>query len=313
MKIGIIGVGYWGKNYARIFNELGHQLYCCDIDKTKRIKGYKFTTDYKQLEVDAVVVSTPPATHYEITKYCLEAGKDVLVEKPITLNAKEAEELVQIAKEEEKILMVGHTFIYNPAVQKLKDYDVGDICYLYSERTGLGLIRNDVNSMWDLAPHDISIFLYLLDAMPTEVFAVGHSYLQNDIEDVVFITLKFPNNILANIHVSWLDPYKIRRTTVVGTKKMVVFDDINKLETLKIFDKGVDRTRKVYADYGEFQLSVRDGDVSIPKIEMTEPLKNQCKHFIDCVINRKKPLTDGENGLNVVRILEKAEQKLRKK
>jgi len=224
---------------------------------------------------------------------------------------------VNIATKKKRILMVGHTFLYNPVVHKLKEYiyngDLGDIYYLHFSRTGLGPIRKDVNAMWDLAPHDISMFLYLLEDMPIEVSTKGQSYLQEGVEDVVFMTLRFPKNILASIHVSWLDPYKVRRVTVVGSKRMAVFDDVNKLETLKIFDKGIDRYgEKSYADYGEFQLSIRDGDVHIPKIEMSEPLKNQCKHFLECVRERKEPFTGGEDGLKVIRILEKAQESLTK-
>ena len=329
INIGIIGVGYWGPNYVRIFNELEQSKIscCCDVDgakpdQIKRTNPFIETTkDYKDLllasDVDAIVVSTPASTHYKIVKDCLVAGKDVLVEKPIALNSKDAEELVNTAKKEKRILMVGHTFVYNSVVQKLKDYiyngDLGDIYYLHFSRTGLGPIRKDVNAMWDLAPHDISMLLYLLEDMPTEVSAKGQSYLQEGVEDVVFMTLRFPENILASIHVSWLDPYKIRRVTVVGSKRMAVFDDVNKLETLKIFDKGIDRYgEKSYADYGEFQLEIRDGDVHIPKIVMGEPLKNQCKHFIECVRERKEPLTNGEEGLKVVRILEAAQESLTK-
>jgi len=330
INIGIIGLGYWGPNYVRIFNELEQSKisYCCDIDgaKTDQVKRtnpfIETSKDYKDLllasDVDAIVVSTPASTHYKIVKDCLSAGKDVLVEKPIALSTKDAEELVNIAKKNKRILMVGHTFVYNPVVQKLKEYiyngDLGDIYYLYFSRTGLGPIRRDVNAMWDLAPHDISMLLYLLEDMPTEVSAKGQSYLQEGVEDVVFMTLRFPENIMASIHVSWLDPYKVRRATVVGSKRMAVFDDVNKLETLKIFDKGIDKySEKSYADYGEFQLSIRDGDVHIPKIEMREPLKNQCKHFLECVRERKEPLTNGEEGLNVVRILEDAQKTLNKR
>ena len=326
---GIIGLGYWGPNYVRIFNELSQSKisYCCDIDDTKfeHIKHanplIETTNNYKDLlfssDVDAVIVSTPASTHYKIVKDCLESGKDVLVEKPIALNSKDAEELVKLAKKKKRSLMVGHTFVYHPVVQKLKEYvyngDLGDIYYLHFSRTGLGPIRKDVNAMWDLAPHDISMLLYLLEDMPIEVSAKGQSYLQEGVEDVVFMTLRFPKNILASIHVSWLDPYKIRRVTVVGSKRMAVFDDVNKLETLKIFDKGIDRYgEKSYADYGEFQLSIRDGDVHIPKIEMSEPLKNQCKHFLECIQERKKPLTNGEEGLKVVKILEDAQESLTK-
>lgn len=330
IHVGVVGLGYWGPNYARIFNELPQSKisYCCDIDDTKleQIKCtnplIEISNDYKDLlsssDVDAIVVSTPASTHYKIVKESLESEKDVLVEKPIALNLKNAEELMNIATKKKRILMVGHTFVYNPVVHKLKEYiyngDLGDIYYLHFSRTGLGPIRKDVNVMWDLAPHDISMLLYLLEDMPIEVSAEGQSYLQEGVEDVVFMTLRYPKNTMASIHVSWLDPYKVRRVTVVGSKRMAVFNDVNKLETLKIFDKGIDRYgEKSYADYGEFQLSIRDGDVHIPKIEISEPLKNQCKHFLECVRERKEPLTGGEEGLKIVRILEAAQESLTKK
>jgi len=265
--------------------------------------------------VDAVVVSTPASTHYEMVKECLEYGKDVLVEKPFTLSSRDAEELVVLARKKERVLMVGHTFIYNPAFCELKRLassgDLGGIYYLHFSRTGLGPIRKDVNVMWDLAPHDLSMLLHLVEEMPVRVSARGQSYLQEGIEDVVFMTLDLPNGVLAGVHASWLDPYKIREVTVVGSKKMAVFDDVEKLETLKIFDKGVERSgEKIYAGYGEFQLSVRDGDIRIPKIEPGEPLKNQCKHFLECITKRKEPITGGEEGLKVVQILEAAQKSL---
>ena len=327
ITIGIIGLGYWGPNYVRVFDSLPESevCYCCDTDteilQNMKISNrpLKVTSNYQELlsdpEVEAVVISTPASTHYQIAKECLEQGKDALVEKPFTLSSKEAEELVELARRNKRVLMVAHTFEYNPAVHKLKEYvssgDLGHIYYLHFSRTGLGPIRKDTNAMWDLAPHDISMLLYLTGDLPLQVSATGQSYLQQGIEDVVFLTLTMPHNILASIHVSWLDPYKIRNVTVVGSERMAVFDDINKIETLKIFDKGVQRFgEKSYAEYGEFQLSVRDGDIVIPKIEMSEPLKNQCLHFLECIKEGKQPLTDGQEGLKVVKILEAGQESL---
>jgi len=327
ITIGIVGLGYWGPNYARAFDSLSESevRYCCDTNnevlQNMKISNrfIKITSNYQDMlsdpEVNAVVIATPASTHYQIAKECLERGKDTLVEKPFTLSSKEAEELVALARKKERVLMVAHTFEYNPAVHKLRGYisngDLGDIYYLHFSRTGLGPIRKDTNAMWDLAPHDISMLLYLTGEMPLDVSARGRSYLQKGIEDVVFLTPTIPNNILASIHVSWLDPYKLRKLTVVGSEKMAVFDDVDKTETLRILDKGVQRFgERSYADYGEFQLSVRDGNILIPKIEMTEPLKNQCLHFLECIEERKEPLTNGEEGLKVVKILEAAQESL---
>jgi predicted dehydrogenase len=326
-NIGIIGIGYWGPNYMRIFNELPQSrvTYCCDIDQNKiRLIKEKYpnvntTTKYQDLledpDVDAIVVSTSASTHYQPVKGCLIHGKDVLVEKPLTLSSKQCEDLIKISHEKNQILMVGHTFIYNPGVRWLKNYidsgELGTIYYLYFSRTGLGPIRRDVNVLWDLAPHDLSILNYLIEGFPLQIKAAGESYLQPSVEDVVFLNLIYPNNILANVHVSWLDPQKIRRLTIVGSKRMIQFDDVNKFGTIKIFDKGIEMFgNKSYADYGEFQLSIRDGDIHIPKIPIEEPLKNQCVHFLECINSRKQPLTSGEDGLKVVKILETAQEKL---
>ncbi len=327
IRIGIVGMGYWGPNYSRVFDSIPESevYYYCDtntqvlqnMEISKRF--VKVTSNFQDIlsdpEVDAVVISTPASTHHKLTKACLEQGKDALVEKPFTLSSKEAEELVALAKKKERILMVAHTFEYNPAVHKLKGYisngDLGDIYYLHLSRTSLGPIRKDTNAMWDLAPHDISMLLYLTGEMPLDVSARGQSYLRKGIEDVVFLTLTVPGNILANIHVSWLDPCKVREVKVVGSERMAMFDDVDKAEPLRIFDKGVQMFgEKSHADYGEFQLSVRDGNILIPEVEMTEPLKNQCLHFLECIKERKKPLSDGEEGLKIVRILEAAQESL---
>lgn len=315
VNVGVIGLGYWGRNYVRVINELEQSevTWCCDLDETKEIGTCEFITDYITglKDVQAVVVATSASSHFKIVKDCLEAGKDVLVEKPITLNSREAKELVEISKVTGRILMVGHTFLYNPVVHELKAYIdrglLGDLYYLYFTRIGLGPIRQDVNAMWDLAPHDVSMLLYLLDAMPISVLAMGQAYIQKGVGDVLFMSLRFPKGILAGVHVSWLGPRKTRQATIVGSKRMVVFDDVNRLEPLKVFDKGiVYKPQDRYTD----QYQVRDGDIHIPKVAMSEPLKNQCKHFLYCIQNKKKPLTDGENGLKVVQVLELLEQSL---
>ena len=326
IKIAVIGCGYWGPNYIRTFNELpSSSVYlCCDIDVDrlnyiKRIYPFvNITTNYadilKNPKIDAVCISTPASTHYEIAKESLLHGKHVLVEKPLTLSVNDGEDLIKIAKDQKRILMVGHVYLYHPAVQKIKSYikngKLGDLYYLYSVRTGLGPIRRDVNAMWDLAPHDVSIYLHLLDQMPKNVSARGASYLQNGIEDVVLLYMEFPGKVMGYIHVSWLDAYKVRKMTIVCKGKMLVFDDTNSSEKLKIFDQGVATGEP--STYGEFLLQVRTGDIYIPKIESTEPLRNQCMDFIECIEKNVNPKANGEEGLKIVKVLEAAQRSLEK-
>lgn len=329
INVGVIGCGYWGPNFVRVFNELkGSKVtWCCDLDEQKlnsikeRYPWTRTTKDYLEIlndpEVVIVVVATPASTHYSVVKDCLSHGKHVLVEKPFTLNTKEGEELIDIARKKNKILCVGHVYEYHPAVQKLKEYIssgyLGNIYYMHFDRTGLGPIRNDVNVIWDLAPHDISIMLYLLDNVikgkSITVTAKGKSYLREDIEDIAFITLDLPEKIVANIHLSWLDPIKVRKVTVVGDKRMAIFDDTNNLELLKIFDSGV---VEQLSSYGEFRLSLRKGDILIPIVEMSEPLKNEAQHFLECVRKGGSPKTSGIDGLRVIQILEAAQLSLKR-
>ncbi len=319
----IIGCGYWGPNYARIINNsLDCRLkWCCDL-KVENLEAFKkqgtqTTINYKDIlndkEVDAVVIATALKTHFDIAKDSLMAGKHVLVEKPITGNSVQALKLIDIAKETNKVLMVGHTFKFNSGINKLKEWiedkTIGNVLYLHFTRTGLGPVRNNINALWDLAPHDISILLHILKEKPINVVAKGECYIQNRIEDVVFLTIEFENRILANLHVSWLDPYKVREITVVGDKKMVVFDDVSN-ETIKLFDKGVSYLERG-ADYAKFRTLLRDGDILLPKIEHSEPLMIEFEHFIECIKQNKKPLSDGVCGYNVVKILETAQESLK--
>jgi predicted dehydrogenase len=322
--IGLIGCGFWGPNFARIATECNKLKWAADLDSAQlqKIKDkfpeLKTTSDFNEIladsEVNAVIIATPANTHYTIAKAALSAGKHVLVEKPITTTTKDCEELIKIADEKKKILMVGHTFLYNAFIKTLKDYltkkDLGEVYYLYSTRVNLGQIRGDVNAMWNLAPHDISITNYLADGQPKSVRAEGKTYINEGNQDVVFINLEYPNNVMAQIHVSWLDPNKIRQLVVVGSKKMAVFDDLGK-DKLQILDKGVMETEDLrYSPKEKFKL--RYGDVEIPKIEEPEPLKNEFNHFLDCIENNKKPLTDGQAGLSVVKVLEAAQESLDK-
>ncbi|ODS33885.1 MAG: oxidoreductase [Candidatus Scalindua rubra] len=328
IRIGIIGCGYWGINYVRVFSELPDVTVACVCDTSEdrlRIMHRKFPYVFptKLLEelladeqVDAVVVATEASTHYSITKACLLHNKHVLVEKPLTTSIEEGEELVKLAEEKKIKLMVGHTFLYNPAIRKIKEYlsddDVGSIYYLEATRTHLGLIRKDVNAIWDLAPHDISIFSFLLEAQPFWVSAVSGGFLNNGRPDVGFITLGYPHNILGHIHVSWINSNKVREISVVGSKKRIVFDDLNSMERVRIFEKGAAITGEADS-FGEFQLQLRDGDIISPRIDTSEPLKNQCNHFISCLSNGRHPLTDGTNGLNVVRVMEAVNASLKQR
>lgn len=325
INVAVIGCGYWGPNLVRCITQTdGARLAgCCDLIE-ERVRHFKemykdlfVTTDYRELishsGIDALIVSTDAHSHYPITRDALLAGKDVLVEKPLASSSKEAAELIHLAKEKGRVLMVGHTFLYNRAVLKLKELikrgEIGDIYYTYSTRVNLGRVRRDVNVLWNLAPHDISILLYLFDEVPSHVSSRGCAYLQDGVEDIVFLTMRFPSGVLSQIHVSWLDPNKVRRMTIVGTKKMVVYDDIDNEAKLRIYDKGV-APLEPYDTFGEFHFKLRGGDLYIPKIDLTEPLKDECAHFIECILERKNPLTDGEHGLKVIRVLEAATRSL---
>lgn len=327
INIGVIGYGHWGKNHIRVFDQLPNSqvLFCSDINeknlnKVKEVfSKIKTTKNYHDIledkEIDAVVISTPSSTHYEIAKNSLLKNKDVLVEKPLTVTVEESKELIFLAEEKQKILMVGHTFLYNSAILKMKEYflnkELGQVYYLHSTRTHLGLIRDDVNCIYDLATHDISIFSYLLELEPEAVSAVGACYLKENREDIAFITLFYPQCKIGNIHVSWIDSNKERELTVVGSKKRIVFNDLDNLEKIRIFEKGISVEKTFSGDFGEFQLLLRDGDIISPKIDISEPLKVQNQHFLDCVQNRKKPLTDGINGLNVIKTLVAIEKSLK--
>ncbi len=326
LRIGAIGCGYWGPNLIRNFveNPGASVIAVSDLQvepmnrMRQRFPEIEYgVRDYREmfdLNLDAVVIATPPATHHAIARDCLEHGLHVLVEKPITLNSEDAIDLIGVAEANDRILMVGHTFEYNPAVRALKEMirngELGDIYYIDAIRASLGLFQTKANVIWDLAPHDISILRYLLGADPISVSTHGSSCVQEGIEDVAYTTLAFPNNVLAHIRSSWLDPSKQRRITVVGSKKMVIYDDVEPLEKVKIYDKGVKAIRHTDT-YGEFSFAYHYGDVVIPYIRFEEPLRVQCQHFIDCVREGKQPRTDGYNGLRVVQVVEAAQASLR--
>jgi len=325
INLGMVGLGYWGPNLLRNFTQLDgcRVKTCCDLDEDalKRLKvqypDIETTNDYISLlndpEIQAIILAVSAVKHYDLAKLAIQKNKHVFVEKPLTLKVPHAEELVQLSLQNNVKLMVGHLMEYHPAIEKLKqmiqNQELGDIYYLYSQRVNLGRIRKDENALWSLAPHDISIIMYLLESEPINVSVRGQSYLQKDVEDVVFLNMVFPNKIMAHVQLSWLDPHKIRRTTIVGSKKMAVFDDMDQSEMIRIYDKGV-----LNVDYGSFgeSLSLRFGDVTIPYIKMIEPLRLECQHFIDCIKNDKQPRSDGMDGLRVVKVLQAAQESLDK-
>lgn len=326
VKIGIIGCGYWGPNLIRVFNEIEscHVKFVCDLKQerlaniSRKYQHTNVTDNHNALlndkDLDAVIISTPVSTHYRLAKEALLKNKHVFVEKPLSDSSAEGEELVSIAEKQGKVLMVGHTFLYSPPVTKvkelIKDNTVGNIYYIDSSRVNLGLFQPDVSVIWDLGPHDVSIILHWLDAEPIAVNAIGSSYVQRNIDEVSFIALKFGNGIIAHINISWLAPCKLRRTTIVGSKNMVVYDDTESVEKVKIYDQGVVKNPE---DFGEFQLTYRSGDIVSPHINNTEPLKLECLDFLAAIQTGKKPESDGKFGLKVVKVLEAAQESLKNK
>jgi predicted dehydrogenase len=325
LNVAIIGAGYWGKNLTRNFatTKRCSLKYVCDLDKNvlaaqKRNYPYiKTSTNVEDVlgdsEIVAVVIATDAGTHFEIAQKSLEAGKHTYVEKPLTLKASDSKALIGLAKKKGLKLMVGHLLEYHPAVSYLKEMIgkgvVGRPYYMYTQRVNLGIVRQNENAWWSLAPHDISVICYLLGSEPVSVAAHGQCYLQKNIEDVVFATIKFSDGKIANVHCSWLDPHKIRKMTVVGSEKMVTFDDMEGTEKIRIYDKAaaVKQDANTYADI----ISLRFGDIVIPKVPSGEPLGLECSHFVDCVLDDKPILSDGADGLRVVRVLEAGQKSLK--
>jgi predicted dehydrogenase len=326
VRIGVIGCGHWGPNHIRVFSQLRESkvLACADLAQ-KRLDaiGEQFPQvqrfqDYHQMlretELDAVVVAAPTRAHFAIVKDALEAGKHVLCEKPICVTVEETETLDALARSKGLILMAGHVFLFNPGIVKLKElvhfHDPGRIHYMRALRTNLGPIRQDVNSVYDLATHDISIFNFLLDQLPESASAVGGTFLQDHVEDVAFISLRYPNGVLANIQVSWLDPKKLREIVVVGDKKMIVWDELASPGPISIYDKGVVR-EPYYDDYGQFHLLAREGDITIPKVKVEEPLKVQNRFFLESIKQGRMKMNDGQFAIGVAKVLEAVERSLR--
>jgi len=323
-NLAIAGVGAWGKNLLRNFYNLGGGalVLACDEDQGRldwlksNYSGVDTTTEYSDIikrdDIEAVVLATPPAAHFDMAMAAIEAGKDVFVEKPLVLSVSDGEKLVEAAEKANRIIMVGHIMVYHPATlflkKQIEEGTLGKIYYLYASRVNLGKVRDIENALWSFAPHDISIILYLLEKDPVRVTSTGSAYLQPGIEDVVFTTLHFGDGTMAHIHVSWLDPYKDRKMVVVGSKKMAAFDDSQAAEKIRIYDKGVD-TKQDYNTYGEY-LAIRTGDITIPQIKSVEPLAQECRHFLECIDKRERPRSDGVEGLRVLKVLDAAQKSL---
>jgi predicted dehydrogenase len=320
ISVGVIGCGHWGPNHIRVFSQLPNSkcLACADIDEARlkairtQYPSIETTINYKTIlerkDIDAVCIAAPTKFHYQFTKDALEAGKHVLCEKPLAMTADECEALKVVAEKAGKFLMVGHVFIFNSGIRWMKSYidsgELGRIYYAHSERTNLGPFRYDVNAFWDLAPHDVSIFDYLLGSGAVSASARGHKCLGNSLEDLAFATLDYPGDKMVNIHVSWADPRKVRQITIVGEKKMLVWDDLDPMGAVRVYDKYVERTTQYYESYGEFQLLSREGSITIPKINLQEPLKAQGQYFIDCIEKGQPPLVaDAAKAASVVRAM----------
>ncbi|MCC7536975.1 MAG: Gfo/Idh/MocA family oxidoreductase [Deltaproteobacteria bacterium] len=322
IRIAVIGAGHWGPNLIRNFHDKRASEVVWVIDSAaSRLEEVRSRFPEVRVSasiddalgdptVDAVSISTPTVTHHAIAKAALEAGKHVLVEKPITSDAAHGDELCALSERVGRILMVGHVFLYNAAIQRVKQYIdeglLGRIYYVSMVRTNLGPIRMDVNAAWDLASHDVSVVNYWLGGPPLSAAALGGSWINPGIEDAVFATLRYPDKVLVNLHASWLNPKKAREITVVGERRMLTVDDMNMSEPIRIYDKQVTdaRTRPGFIDtFASFRASVRDGDITIPKISAGEPLKAECDHFLQCIARGTPPLTGGRDGVAVVRAL----------
>ena len=327
INVGVIGYGYWGPNMVRNFyaNKDAKVAWVCDLSKDRLAlveSGYptvKTTTDHKDIlkdsGVDAVVISTPVSAHFPLAQEALESGKHVLLEKPMTSTVEQSEKLVDLAEKKKRTLMVDHTFLYTGAVRKMKELvqsgELGDLYYFDSVRVNLGLFQHDVNVIWDLAPHDFAIMDFLLQKDPEMVSAVGMCHL-GDLENIAYVTVQYPGNLLGHIHVNWLAPVKVRTTLIGGTRKMIVYDDNEPSEKIKIYDKGVSYSDKK-EDVYQMLVQYRSGDMLAPKLEPSEALKLVSKEFTDSINESRKPLTDGVAGLRVVKLLESANESIKQK
>lgn len=324
LRIGVIGAGYWGPHLIRNVNEMENAKLAGVADlSTDRLRQLRsryrniiLTQNFRDLltdEVDAIVIATPVNTHHALARQVLVAGKHVLVEKPLTSTSAEALDLIRLAEQHGLALMVGHTFEYNPAVIALRDIvrrgDIGEVLYVDAARLNLGQFRHDVNVLWDLAPHDISIMNLLIQSEPTHVSARGSACVRPSTHDVAYLELRYPNGVMGHIHVSWLEPAKVRRFTVVGEEKMIVYNDLSSEEKLRIYDKGVVKTTST-GDFADFHLTYHYGGVAIPAVPIGEPLKIEIDHFVECILHGAVPLSDGWSGLRVTQVLEAADKSL---
>jgi predicted dehydrogenase len=321
VTVGVVGLGYWGPNLARNFDRLTETelRWICDASEQSRSRwspqfpNARATADINDLlsdpELDAIAIATPVPLHAELALRVLGAGKHCFVEKPLAQSVADAEQVVEAAKEAGNVLMVGHLLEYHPGVAKLKEVadsgDLGDMRYIYGNRLNLGKLRPDENALWSLGAHDVSVLLHLAQEEPAELHAFGESYMRQPIEDVVFCYLRFPSGLMAHLHLSWLDPHKERRFTIVGSEKMATFDDMALEQKLVIYDKGFDQD---YSSYGEY--IARSGDVWSPHISNEEPLRIECRHFAECVRDGSEPISNGASGLRVVRVLEGLQRSL---
>lgn len=322
--VALIGYGYWGPNLARNLQTLAGDRwrYLVELSPDRREKAARqhpqvhVTEDLEKVladdEVRAVVLATPAATHHALARRLLDAGRHVMVEKPLALTSADSVELARLADERGLALMVGHTFEFVPAVRRMKELidagEIGDVLYLHSQRLNLGRIQSDINAFWSIGPHDVSIANFLVGQAPLWVRAGGARYLHTDVEDVMFVTVGYPGDVLAHMHVSWLDPSKTRRTTVVGSRKMLVYDDMDADAKLRVFDKGADRLDP--DAYGAWQYKLRDGEMYVPRLPMVEPLAAELGHFLQCVHTGARPRTDAWNGAAVVAVLEAVDASL---
>ena len=326
IKVGVVGCGYWGPNLIRNFRSLPdcHLKLMCDISEA-RLKHLR--TLYPEVDgetnfdhvlngagVDAVVIATAVRFHYQMAKASLLAGKHTFIEKPMAASAAECEELIEIARQKGVVLMIGHTFLYSPAVRKIKEIvdkdDIGEIRYICARRLNLGLFQKDINVAWDLAPHDISIIQYIMGEQPIAINCQGSAHVTPGIEDVTTMWLTFEKQRTAIIHSSWLDPRKVREMTIVGSRRMIVYDDVAQQEKIRIFDARVERPPH-YDTFAEFHYAYHYGDIYAPYLKQEEPLKTECQHFLDCINNGSTPLTNGQKGLELVRILEASSRSLK--
>jgi predicted dehydrogenase len=329
ITVGVVGYGYWGPNFVRNFTEIDNVelRYICDLQQEhldrhrNRYPTLRLTKDYDELladkSLDAITIATPVDSHFALAKQALLAGKHVLLSKPMCRNSAQCEELIAIADERKLVLMVDHTFVYHGGVKLMKqlitDGEVGDLLYLSSVRVNLGIFQQDVNVLWDLGAHDFSILDYLVGRTPKSLHAVGKCHTSTGLEDIVFVTLEFDDNFIANFHVSWLSPVKVRQMIIGGTRKMLMFDDHRPIEKICIYDKGIEMSKPPQTERERYRALVqyRNGDMRAPAYDNHEALKTETLHFIDCIATGATPLSDGRSGLRVVKLLELADAALK--